>query len=189
MQSGHDEPSPDDRLQRPRVSPDARILKSSGSAHRLTPQMIATLEGMAESAQKWSTGAALVTVIVAVVLVILGLTFTQGCDPAFFLLSAAWIALLVKVVSWRKGASLRADIEGGVYLTVSGPISYHIAQVEAGQDGGDTYFFRVDGEDFPVTSRTWEEIRSTTWGAVDYAPRSRIVFALRDRSGAVVYAG
>jgi hypothetical protein len=120
---------------------------------------------------------------------LLGLTSLQACDPAFILLFGALIALSATVASRRKGAALRADIEGGVYLRVSGSISYHIVGGGGEYDTGPTYFFRVEGEDFPVRSTTWDEIRSTTWGVVDYAPRSRTVFALRNRSGRVVYAG
>jgi hypothetical protein len=178
----------DHDLQRLHTSSDFSRLKSTSSVHLLTPQMIATLEHAAESAVQRTTGLAVVIVITAVVLLILGLAWVRSCDPAFILTSAAFIALVVLIPGWRTAASLRADIEGGVYLTAYGPISYHMVDVEPGQDGGPIYFFRVDGEDFPIRSTTWYEIRDTAWGVVDYAPRSRVVFTLSDRAGRVVYA-
>jgi hypothetical protein len=142
-----------------------------------------------ESAQQKSAWVACVAVITVGVLVLVGLTFDWGYDPALILAGAALIAVIMKVASWRTGAALRADSEGGVYFTVSGPISFHVVDWGPEYDGGPTYFFRVESEDFPVSARIWDEIRFTTWGVVDYAPCSRMVFALRDRSGRVVYAG
>jgi hypothetical protein len=78
MDSDHDARPFHDHLERPCASTDTNRYKKGDAVHPLTQQMIATLERLTESAQKWSTGLALGAMIVAGVLVVLGLVAGQA---------------------------------------------------------------------------------------------------------------
>jgi hypothetical protein len=142
--------------------------------------MAAILRAKAASAREEAKGCGFVVAVVAVVCAALSLTRIVSWDPVVVIVAGVSAVLLAVHVARSDGQSSAADAEAGTYVRLTGPLTLYIVEHE---DGSPDHKFRVDGQDFPISAKTFEDLRPVRWARVEYAPISRTLFALYDETG------
>jgi hypothetical protein len=146
----------------------------------LSPAMIATLQQRAAGERGCGVGCAVASLVVGGVCLLLSLAHLLDWDP----LAIASLAAIAIAVSFLSGIVreqiIRADLRAGVYRRITGPVS--VTETRGDEDQV-SFTLRVGPHSFPLEEGAVERLRAVRWGSIEYAPRSRIVFALPATSG------
>jgi hypothetical protein len=122
-----------------------------------------------------------VAAIVAAVCALLSLAHIV--DPVVVILCGVVGVPLIVYVVRRDGKACAADLKAGTYIRLSGPLT---RSSDLGEEGPPDHSFSVQGQKFPISAWTFEELREVPWATVEYAPHSRTLFALYDATGRVM---
>jgi hypothetical protein len=86
--------------------------------------------------------------------------------------------------------SMRRDLAAGVIVRTTGPIQTRKQEVLSGDDGTQTnYYLVLADRQVQVDRDAFVQLqqRNVTFGTVDFAPRSQLLFEVRDAAAQVVY--
>jgi hypothetical protein len=150
----------------------------------LTPAMIASLRAQGAE-QRTGIGAGVTVALLAAACLALSLLHLISWDPIMILVCGALgVPLAIQLLRADDGL-LRDDAEAGVYVRVSGPLTLRMVAYE---ESGIDYCVSVDDEEFWVSRWTFERLRGSAWGVMEYLPRSHYLLALRDAAGTLITA-
>jgi hypothetical protein len=81
-----------------------------------------------------------------------------------------------------------ADLLRGTYVRATGPIDARAEEHVSDEDGTrtTTYVLRADGKKFTLSSENYATLSNVSWGTLEYARSSRIIFRLRSETGETV---
>jgi hypothetical protein len=146
--------------------------------------MLTALERKASSERGCGVGCAVAGLIGAGLLSLLSVWRWLDWKAGDVLITGVYMAVIAMIIGVVRELIVRADARGGVYRRIAGPIAF----VETvGDEGTITHEYRIGGETFRLEEDDYARLRHITWGSVEFAPRSRMLFALRDDTGAQVY--
>jgi hypothetical protein len=168
----------------PRRRSVARREALSGQVLPLTPKMVAILQTEAANERGCGKTCATASLIAAGVIALLSVAHVLDWDPLGIVLLGGFAAVITTLFGVIRENIVRADIRGGVYRRIAGPLTFEENQ---GEEGSVTYSYHVDGKSFPLSLHEYRRLRHVTWASVEYAPHCRKVFALRDVEGAILY--
>jgi hypothetical protein len=146
--------------------------------------MVATLQREAASERGCGVSCAIGSLIAAGLIALLSVAHVLHWDPLGVVMLGGFTAVITMLFRVIRENIIRADIRGGVYRRIAGPLTVEEHQ---GDEGSVTYSYRVDGKSFPLSEYDHPHLRHVTWASVEYAPHCRKVFALRDAKGALLY--
>jgi hypothetical protein len=160
----------------------------------LTPEMRGIITQQTQRLRRMSIGIAVATFVImlAIGIWISAANASAGVEPVLWLggaglLLGLLIWGLVEVVLRR---STGQDLDAGVYCRTDGPI--HVVKETREDSDGNTRQVSVlilADRRFDVSGRDLnQKLSSVDYGTVEYSPKGHIVFSVRDRTGAVVYA-
>jgi hypothetical protein len=150
----------------------------------LTLEMLTALERKASSERGRGVGCAVAGLIGAGALALLSVWRWVDWKAGDVIVTGVYMAVIAMIIGVVRELIVRADVRGGVYRRIAGPIIF----VETkGDEGGVTYEYRIGGETFRLEEAAYSRLRHMTQGSVEFAPRSHTLFALRDHAGTQVY--
>jgi hypothetical protein len=149
----------------------------------LTPEMAEQLEMNAAAARSRS-GRRIIMAAVAVVLV--AVLFSVDWDPTVMIICCLFgLPGFLELIKGMQ-ESFTADVETGTFVRLTGPIYLRSIGYD---DGPNDYCLNLDGEEFVISIWTFVALRNVEWASVDYAACSRMLLAVRDLTGAVLWQG